>query len=91
VRRPSVDSLSTVRPTTGYLRSLDPGLSPAVWTLHIVRGAVGGFILAATPLGLWLIGAAMCVAGGLRALWIERRIPEEIRRTPRRVPLAEPA
>jgi MFS family permease len=53
--------------------------------------AVGGFLLAATPLGTWLIGAAICVAGGLWALSLERRIPQEIRRTPRRVPLVEPA
>jgi MFS family permease len=63
-------------------------LSAVAFQLGLSGGrAVGGFVLAATPLGLWLIGAAICVVGGLWALWIERRIPEEIRRTP----LAEPA
>src|SRR5439155_1416593 len=53
--------------------------------------AGGGFLLAASPLGLWLVGAGMCVAGGVGALALERRIPQEIRRTPRRVPLVEAA
>jgi MFS family permease len=67
-------------------------LSAVSFQLGISAGrAVGGFVLAARPLGLWLIGAAICLAGGAWALWIERRIPEEIRRTPRRVALAEPA
>ena len=67
-------------------------LSAVSFQLGISAGrAVGGYILAATPLGLWLVGAAICLAGGLWALALERRIPQEIRRTPRRVPLAEPA
>ena len=53
--------------------------------------AGGGFLLAASPLGLWLVGAGMCVAGGLGALALERRIPLELRRTPRRVPIVEAA
>ncbi len=46
--------------------------------------AVGGFLLAASPLGLWLVGAALCLAGGAGALALERRLPCELRRTPRR-------
>jgi hypothetical protein len=53
--------------------------------------AVGGFLLAASPLGLWLVGAGMCVCGSLGALALERRIPHELRRTLRRVPLVEAA
>jgi MFS family permease len=75
----------------------DPGLlgrylalSAVSFQLGISAGrAVGGFILAATPLGTWVVGAAICLAGGVWALGLERRIPQEIRRTPRRVPLAE--
>src|SRR6266516_1367904 len=67
-------------------------LSAVSFQLGLSGGrAVGGFILAATPLGLWLVGAALCTAGGGWALALERAIPEEIRHPPRRVPVAEPA
>ena len=47
--------------------------------------AVGGFVLAAWPLGLWVLAAAVAATGGLVALALERSIPAEIRRTPRRL------
>ncbi len=55
--------------------------------------AVGGFALAAIAHGLWLIAAALALAGGGAALVLERFIPAPLRRTPRRVaaPVAEPA
>jgi MFS family permease len=59
--------------------------------------AVGGYLLATTPLGLWLVGAGLCLTGGALSLWFERWIPAEIRLTPRRtfgpgsVPVSEAA
>src|SRR5438067_6950827 len=54
IRRPP---RSTLFPYTTLFRSS--------FQLGISAGrAVGGYILAATPLGLWLVGAAICLAGG---------------------------
>ena len=47
--------------------------------------AVGGFALALWPHGLWLGAAAIALAGGFAALWLDRYLPEAIRRTPRRL------
>jgi MFS family permease len=48
--------------------------------------AIGGFALAQAPHGLWLVAAAVAVAGGGFALVIERFIPPALRRTPVAVP-----
>src|SRR5262249_55764684 len=66
------------------------GLAAVSFQLGYSGGrAVGGFLLAASPLGLWLVGAGMCACGGLGALALARRIPHELLRTPRRVPLVD--
>jgi MFS family permease len=44
--------------------------------------AIGGFALATAPHGLWLVAAAVAVAGGGFALLLERFIPPALRRTP---------
>lgn len=46
--------------------------------------AVGGFALALWPHGLWLGAAGVALAGGFAALWLDRYLPETVRRTPRR-------
>jgi len=48
----------------------------------IVGPAGGGFLLQHAPLALWPIAAAANVACAVWALGLERRIPEEVRKTP---------
>jgi MFS family permease len=48
--------------------------------------AAGGFALAASPRGLWLVAAALAFGVGCSALLLERLLPERIRRTPILVP-----
>jgi hypothetical protein len=56
---------------------------------------VGGFILAAAPLALWPLAAAVCLVSAAGALAMERYIPARLRRIPHAeaaIPaLAEPA
>ena len=49
----------------------------------IVGPAAGGFLLQHRPLLLWPIAAGVNVACAAAALALERRLPEEVRRTPR--------
>ena len=49
--------------------------------------AFGGAILDAQPVALWLLLAAICAAGSVWSLALERRIPVDYRRTPRRDPV----
>jgi MFS family permease len=55
--------------------------------------ALGGFVLAASPLGMWAFAAALAAVCAVAALFLERRLPERIRRTPMRElpPVTEPA
>jgi hypothetical protein len=48
----------------------------------VIAPAAGGFILQAEPFALWPIAAVVCLAGGVYALVLERRIPRDLRRTP---------
>lgn len=52
----------------------------------IVGPAAGGFVLQHEPLALWPAAAAVDVACAGWALALERRLPERVLRTPRRVP-----
>lgn len=45
--------------------------------------SVGGFLLDATPTGMWLVFAAGCLAAGAWSYSFEPRLPEGVRRTPR--------
>lgn len=66
-------------------------LSAVSFQLGLALGrGIGGFVLAATPNGLWLLGAAVCLASSGGALLLERRIPGTLRLTPRRESLALP-
>jgi MFS family permease len=54
------------------------------WQLGFIAGpALGGAILGAAPQALWPLTAAASVAGGVCALMLERRLPEDARRTSR--------
>jgi MFS family permease len=65
------------------LRGRYLALSSMSWEVGFVVGpAAGGFVLAASPLALWPLAAAFCVAAGAGALALEREIPYELRTTP---------
>jgi MFS family permease len=49
----------------------------------IIGPAAGGFILQHRPLWLWPIAAGVNVVCAAAALGLERRLPEDVRRTPR--------
>jgi MFS family permease len=54
------------------------------WQLGwIVGPAAGGFVLQHAPLLLWPLAAALNLVASAWALAIERRLPDEVRRTPR--------
>ena len=60
------------------------------WQFGFVVGpAVGALILAAAPTALWVTTAVLCAAAGVYALGLDHRLPEQVRRTPRRLPPAE--
>jgi MFS family permease len=53
--------------------------------LGMVAGrSFGGFALALFPNALWLGAAGVALAGSAAALWLDRFLPESVRRTPRR-------
>jgi MFS family permease len=58
-------------------------LSSLSWQVGwIVGPAGGGFLLQHAPLALWPIAAAANVACAVGALALERRLPENVRKTP---------
>jgi MFS family permease len=78
VQGPLVSDLAPRRLIGRYM-----ALSSSSWQVaFIVSPAAGGFILQAEPFALWPVAAAVCLAGGLYALALERRIPRDFRRTP---------
>ena len=57
------------------------------WSVGGVLGpAVGGPLLGWHPLAVWPTAAAVCVLAVVGCLLLERNLPEEVRRTPRREP-----
>ena len=66
-------------------------ISALSWQVGFTVGpAIGGVLLAATPVGLWLVTATVLVATALATLALERHLPEGLRRTPRGVRPEEP-
>jgi MFS family permease len=58
-------------------------MSASSWQVGFIVGpAAGGFILQEEPFALWPIAAAVCLAGGVGALMLERSLPRPVRRTP---------
>jgi MFS family permease len=67
-------------------------LSSLSWQVGFLIGpAVGGAVLDAQPVGLWLLCAAVCLLGSVWSLRLDRTLPRTVRRTPRSVtvPAAE--
>jgi MFS family permease len=53
------------------------------WEIGFAVGpAVGGFVLDRSPNVLWLLAAGVCLASGLGAALLERRVPAALRLTP---------
>jgi MFS family permease len=82
VQGPLVSELAPRRLLGRYM-----ALSASSWQIAFVIGpAVGGFVLQADPFALWPLAAVICFAAGGWALSLERRLPVDVRRTPREVP-----
>jgi MFS family permease len=65
-------------------------ISALSWQVGFTIGpAAGGVLLAASPSGLWLAMAGVCLASGVAALGLERGLPEALRHVPRGVPAVE--
>jgi MFS family permease len=83
VQAPLVSDLAEPRLLGRYM-----ALSALSWQLGFALGpAVGGFLLSLSPYGIWLVWAALCAAGAVLAIAIERSLPTAVRRTP----VAQPA
>ena len=83
VQAPLVSDLAEPRLLGRYM-----ALSALSWQVGFALGpAVGGFLLSVSPLGTWLVWAALCMVGAALAVALERAIPSGIRRTP----VAQPA
>ena len=83
VQAPLVTDLAEPRLLGRYM-----ALSALSWQLGFALGpAVGGFLLSVSPLGTWLVWAALCALGAALAIRLERAIPSGIQRTP----VAQPA
>jgi len=65
------------------LRGRYMALSTSSWSIGWIAGpALGAFVLQQEPLALWPIAAAFCLAAGAGGLLLERRLPQNVRRTP---------
>ena len=65
------------------LRGRYMAVSTTSWQLGFVIGpAIGGLVLAAEPLALWPLAAAVCLGAAAGAVALERAIPRELRLTP---------
>jgi MFS family permease len=80
VQGPLVADLAEPRMIGRYM-----ALSSLSWQVGFLLGpALGGAILDARPVALWLVCAGICLAGAAWSLAFERTVPETLRRTPRR-------
>ena len=78
VQAPLVSDLADPRLLGRYM-----ALSALSWQVGFALGpAVGGFLLQVSPLGTWLVWAALCALGAALSVVLERSIPAAIRRTP---------
>jgi MFS family permease len=78
VQAPLVVDLSEPRLLGRYM-----ALSALSWQLGFALGpAVGGFMLAVSPSGVWVGAAALCAIAGMLALVVEGTLPDRARRTP---------
>jgi MFS family permease len=66
-----------------HLRGRYMALSTSSWSIGWIAGpALGAFVLQQEPLALWPAAAALCLAAGAGGLLLERRLPQNVRRTP---------
>jgi MFS family permease len=80
---PTVADLAEPRLLGRYM-----GLSSLSWQFGFLLGPLlGGPILDAAPVVLWLLLATLCIGGSLWAFRLERLIPADLRRTPSREPI----
>lgn len=89
VQAPLVADLAEPRLLGRYMAT-----SALSWQVGFALGpSIGGFLLDATPTGLWLAFAAGCLLAGVASFSFEPRLPEGVRRTPRqhREPLEQRA
>jgi MFS family permease len=78
VQAPLVSDLAEPRLLGRYM-----ALSALSWQLGFAAGpAVGGFLLSLSPLGTWLVWAALCALGAVLSIALEPAIPKAVRRTP---------
>lgn len=83
VQGPLVADLAEPRMMGRYM-----ALSSLSWQVGFLLGpAIGGAILDAEPVALWLLSAALCLGAAAWSLRFERGLPVELRRTPRRTPV----
>jgi MFS family permease len=67
-------------------------LSAFSWQIGFTIGpALGGFLLAAIPNGIWGLAAGVVLAAGIASVGLERWIPPEARLTPARDEVLQPA
>ncbi|HLB04443.1 MAG TPA: hypothetical protein VJK66_05435, partial [Gaiellaceae bacterium] len=78
VQAPLVSDLADSRLMGRYM-----AMSALSWQVGFTIGpAAGGFLLAFTPTGLWLVAAGLCLAAGVASLALEPKLPVGARRTP---------
>jgi len=78
VQAPLVVDLAEPRLLGRYM-----ALSALSWQVGFALGpAVGGYMLAVSPSGVWVAAAGLCALGGLLALLVEGTLPLAARRTP---------
>jgi MFS family permease len=79
VQAPLVADLADHRLIGRYM-----AISALSWQVGFTIGpAAGAALLAASPTGLWIAAAIVCLLAGGAALVLERSLPENVRRTPR--------
>jgi MFS family permease len=80
VQGPLVADLAEPRMLGRYM-----ALSSLSWQVGFLIGpAVGGVVLDAQPVALWVLAAAVCLVGSAWSLAFERKLPPGLARTPRR-------
>jgi predicted MFS family arabinose efflux permease len=67
-------------------------LSSLSWQFGFFLGpAIGGAVLDASPVALWVVCSIACALGSIWSLRLDRTLPAGVRRTPGRVPVPAPA